>query len=344
MPADSIRQRLTSVAGPARALILKTFLSPGDLCTLTAAIESLHQSYPGQFKTDIRTSCDELFLADPRVTPLREDEAELLEMHYTDLLHDADTVPHSFLQGYCYDLGKHLRLPLTLKTNRPHLYLTEEERAGPPLKDSKYSLSSRFWLVCAGVKADFTLKQWPVEYYQSVVDYFRGVISFVQIGSDEHHHPPLQGVINLIGKTSIRQLMRLAHDADGGLGPVTLLQHLCAAFEKPYVALLGGREPVTWTQYPLQTTLHTLGRLPCCRFRACWRSRVVALDDGSEQDHNLCDLPFFGMQRAVGSCMRMIEPTEAIRAIEGYMATKLKLMPMTQGYGANDNIRGVQGG
>lgn len=33
-------------------------------------------------------------------------------------------------------------------------------------------------------------------------------------------------------------------------GPITLLQHLFAAFEQPYVALLGGREPVMWTQCP----------------------------------------------------------------------------------------------
>src|SRR5205807_1627752 len=130
----------------------------------------------------------------------------------------------------------------------------------------------------------FTLKQWPVEHYQQVVDHFRGNVSFVQVGSAEHDHPKLDGVIDLVDRTNTRQLMRLTYHADGGLGPITFLQHLCAAFEKPYVALLGGREPVSWVQYPLQTTLHTLGKLPCCRTKACWKSRVVALHDGGEQD------------------------------------------------------------
>jgi hypothetical protein len=126
----------------------------------------------------------------------------------------------------------------------------------------------------------------------------------------------LKNVINFVGKTDARQLVRLAWHAQGGLGPITFLQHLCAAFEKPYVALVGGREPVGWVQYPLQTTLHTLGKLPCCRAKACWRSRVVVLGDGAEQDRSLCELPVLGMARPVGKCMAVIRPDEVGRAIE----------------------------
>jgi ADP-heptose:LPS heptosyltransferase len=139
---------------------------------------------------------------------------------------------------------------------------------------------------------------------------------FLQVGSAEHDHPTLDGVVNLVGRTDTRQLICLACHAQGGLGPITFLQHLCAAFEKPYVALLGGREPVSWTQYPLQTTLHTLGKLPCCRTHACWRSRVVALNDGAEQDRSLCEAPVLTMSRPVGKCMAIIRPEEVIRAIE----------------------------
>ena len=170
----------------------------------------------------------------------------------------------------------------------------------------------------AGIKRDFTLKQWPVEYYQAVVDHFRGKVLFVQVGAAADDHPPLAGTVNLVGRTGIRDLMRLAYFADGGLGPITLLQHLCAAFEKPYVALLGGREPVSWTQYPLQTTLHTLGKLPCCRTRSCWRSRAVRLNDGWEQDDSLCESPVLDMLRPVGRCMAVIRPEDVIRAIETF--------------------------
>ncbi len=124
--------------------------------------------------------------------------------------------------------------------------------------------------------------------------------------------------MNLVGRTDVRRLVVLASRAQGGLGPITLLQHLCAAFEKPYVALVGSREPVQWVQYPLQTTLHTLGKLPCCRTRACWRSRVVPLGDGNEHDGSLCERPILGMIRPAGKCMTMIRPADVIRAIEGW--------------------------
>lgn len=301
-----------------RRLILKCALSPGDVCTLTAAVESLHATYPGHYVTDVRTSCDALFEHSPHVTRLDETEpgVEVLDMHY-DLVHHSDDLPVPFLRGYCHDLGHRLGVPLELTTNRPHVYLSDEERGWVNQVEEHFTRRpTKFWLVNAGTKRDFTLKQWPVEYYQEVIDRFRGRIQFVQVGSAEHDHPRLQNVINLVGQTDDRQFIRLVYHAQGGLGPITFLQHLCAAFEKPYVALVGGREPVAWVQYPLQTTLHTLGKLPCCRTRACWRSRAVRLDDGSEQDQNLCELPVLGMHRPVGRCMAIIQPSEVVRTIE----------------------------
>ena len=68
----------------------------------------------------------------------------------------------------------------------------------------------------------------------------------------------------------------------------------------------------------VQTTLHTIGALPCCQSGACWRSRVVKLNDGQEQDQNLCEQPVMGMQQPVGRCMALITPEDAVRAIQRY--------------------------
>src|SRR5665213_3767091 len=162
-----------------RRIILKCHLSPGDLCTLTAAIHSLHDACPGHYLTDVRTSCDELFLHNPRITRLAEGRAESIELHY-DLIHRCDSAPIPFLRGYCDDLGRRLGIALELSTNRPHIYLAEDEKQARPFAD--LGLPGEYWLVNAGVKSDFTLKQWPVEYYQEVVDHFRGKVSFVQVG------------------------------------------------------------------------------------------------------------------------------------------------------------------
>lgn len=302
-----------------RQIILRCFLSPGDVLTLTAAIKSLHDFYPTQFETDVRTSCDAIFEHNPYVTKLDDDAAEAIDMHYTDLINRSNQVPNSFLRGYTDHLGKQLGVPLDLSTNRPHLWLAEDEKQWMnQVQEHVTHRSTKFWLIVAGVKNDFTLKQWPVEYYQEVVDRLRGKIQFVQVGENHHDHPRLKNVIDLVGQTDTRQLIRLCWWAVGGIGPVTFMQHLLAAFEKPYVALSGGREPVSWVQYPNQVTLHTIGALTCCQSGACWRSRVIKLNDGQEQDQNLCEQPVVGMLRPVGRCMAIITPEDAVRAIQRY--------------------------
>jgi hypothetical protein len=61
----------------ARKLILKNFLSPGDIVTLTAAVRDLHKCYPHQFITDVRTPCPHLWENNPFITPLDEKAADV---------------------------------------------------------------------------------------------------------------------------------------------------------------------------------------------------------------------------------------------------------------------------
>src|SRR5207247_8166022 len=88
-----------------------------------------------------------------------------------------------------------------------------------------------FWIVAAGGKYDVTIKWWQTERYQKVVDYFRGKILFVQVGELGHHHPKLDGVIDLRGQTNLRELVRLVYHSEGVLCSVTALMHLAAAVE-----------------------------------------------------------------------------------------------------------------
>lgn len=306
-----------------RKIVVESLLAPGDAVVLTAAIESLHLQYPGRFLTDVRTAAMEIWQHNPRITPLAAGSggAEHIPVGY-ESIHRSNQAPLSFLAGYVEDLGEKLGLPLRCLVNRPQLYLSDEEREWIDQVREHFSHGRPvpFWLVNAGCKSDYTAKQWPVEFYQQVVDRLAGRVQFVQIGSEEpgHRHERLTGAIDLVGRTDHRQLIRLAWHARGGLGPVTYLQHLLAAWQKPYVCLLGGREPASWVQYPLQTTLHTLGSLPCCENGACWKSRVVPLGDGDDKDalDKLCDRPVLGMKRPVARCMAMIRPEEVVAAVE----------------------------
>lgn len=298
-------------------LILRCALSPGDVLTMTAAVESLHRQFPGRYLTDVRTPCPAIWENNPLVTPLRDERGRIIEMHYPSI-GQCNQTHTPFLGGYTEYLGTELGISLKLQTNRPHLYLSDQERVWVDQVTQHFMGGRRrpFWLINAGVKWDYTAKQWPVEHYQEVVDRTRGLVQWVQIGESSHRHHRLRGALDLVGKTDLRQLIRLAYHSQGGLGPVTLLQHLLAAWEKPYLCLLGGREPLTWVTYPLQHTFHSLGLLDCCRTQACWKSRVQPLEDGDRKDLSLCAQPILGLLESAPRCLAMIRPGEVAALIE----------------------------
>jgi len=78
-----------------------------------------------------------------------------------------------FLQGYLYNLEKQLDIRLRLTTNRPDVYFTKEELSQPPFPE----LPARYIVMNAGVKRDYTAKQWPLEYFEEVVAHFRNRIA-----------------------------------------------------------------------------------------------------------------------------------------------------------------------
>jgi hypothetical protein len=303
-------------------LILHIPLSPGDVLTATAAVESLHAAYPGRYATAIRCPVPDIWEHNPHVSEIADADGRGLTLQYPLIQRCNQTLLH-FLHGYTQNLGDQLGISLMLSTNRPHLYLSDDEKKwrnqiGDVWEQQLAGRSIPFWIVNAGVKNDFTAKQWPVESYQEVVNATRGRIQWVQIGEKSHDHPDLGGVLDLRGKTDQRQLIRLTYHAQGGMGPVTYLQHLMAAWEKPYLCLLGGREPIQWVQYPRQTTFHSFGSsLACCKGGACWKSRVVPFGDAAdEKNKSLCDHPVLGGLRPVAKCMAMIRPGEVLDVLE----------------------------
>jgi ADP-heptose:LPS heptosyltransferase len=291
--------------GAGRKLLLVNHLSPGDVLCLTAAVHSLHRTHPGEFVTAVDTSAPALWDHNPDVV-LEGEGFERVQTHYP-LVHESNQRAVHVLEGYCAFLEENLKVRVPLLVNRPLLYLSPEEKSWMGQVQEVFGHRGKFWLLGAGRKQDFSAKFWGSENYQRLVDLLRGRVLFVQVGAAEHHHPPLRGVLNLVGRTDLRQLVRLVWHADGAVGGTTLLMHLAAALEKPYVCVQGGREPVSWNAYPRSHQLHTVGSLPCCKEGGCWRSRTVALGDGSEQDKSLCDHPVPGPE-PVPRCLELIRP------------------------------------
>ncbi len=312
-----------------KRLVLKSFQSPGDVVMLTAALRDLHRACPGQFATDVRTTAMSLWENNPHVTPLDEKQrrVRVIEMHYP-LIHQSNTRPYHFIHGYSQFLEEQLgvRIPVTQFKGDIHLAPVEKQWMS---QIEETGFRGKFWIIMAGGKFDFTTKWWNPKSYQEVVDHFAGRIQFVQCGEAQHWHPPLRNVINLIGKTDIRQFVRLMYHADGVVCPVTFAMHLAAAVEtKPgnpknraCVVIAGGREPAQWEAYPHHQYLSTNGALPCCDNGGCWKSRCQPVAGGAANGDDLCVAPIqISSKLQIAKCMHLITAQDVIRHIELYYA------------------------
>jgi ADP-heptose:LPS heptosyltransferase len=306
-------------------LILKNGLSPGDIVMLTAAVRDLHRCYPKRFSTDVRTPCPHLWENNPYLTPLdeRDPKVRVIQCEYP-LIHRSNQAPLHFLHGFVEFLNEALKLRIRPTECKGDIHISDLEKSWFSQVREILGEDVPFWMVVAGGKRDFTIKWWDPQRFQAVVDYFQGKILFVQVGENGHHHPALRGVMDLRGKTDLRQLVRLMYHAQGVLCPVTLTMHLAAAVEikggkprnRPCVVVAGGREPSQWEAYPHHQFIHTNGALLCCDNGGCWKSRTEPLGDGDPKDQpgNLCGDVVDGLPR----CMDLITAEEVIRRIELY--------------------------
>jgi hypothetical protein len=312
---------------------------------LTAAVRDLHLAFPGEFATDVRTAYPALWEHNPHLTPLSDTdpEATSIQCDYP-LINQSNHRPVHFIHGFIEDLARKLEVNFQPTAFKGDIHLAAEEKRWMSQVQEITRQPIPYWLIVAGGKWDFTIKWWNPQRWQEVVDHFRGRIAFVQVGGAKHFHPSLQGVIDLRGRTNLRQLVRLTYHAQGVICPVTSLMHLAAAVEvkggrpknRPCVVVAGGREPSQWESYPHHQYIHTNGALPCCENGGCWKSRTVPFGDGQANDERLClDVVNLGTgERQSGKqwgqqpngwtghllprCMDMISAESVIQRIETY--------------------------
>jgi ADP-heptose:LPS heptosyltransferase len=310
----------------ARKVIFKNSQCPGDILMLTAAIRDLKISHP-DILINVRTSHPEIWDNNHYVGPLVETDPGV-EVYNADypLIHDSNDTPYHFIHGFRKNIEEHLNLSIKPTLFRGDIHLSKNEKSWISQVEEN-GCKDQFWIITAGGKYDFTAKWWDPSYYQEVVDYFKGKITFVQCGRTQDWHPPLNNVIDMVGKTNLRQLIRLIYHSVGVLCPVTFTMHAAAAIEskhkilnRPCVVIAGGREPTQWEAYPHHRFLSVNGCLDCCENGGCWKSRCQKVGDGDEKDQkDLCSYPVnIGENLQIPMCMQMIKPEHVIRAIELY--------------------------
>ena len=247
----------------------------------------------------------------PRLTPLKEDdpEVEIYDITY-DLINESGWRGLHFTDAFRYDLEKKLGVPIKKTGIRPELWISDQEKLWYNQVHCAFGWDGPFWLLNAGRKQDNELKQY--HRWQEVVDLFnerfQGKVKLVQIGHAAHVHPKLEGVLDLVGKTDLRQLIRLGYWAEGTIGPISFQFVMSAAFNQPAVVVAGGKEGVRWQIYPHIQYLYVNGCLKCCEWDGCWLGGVKG---------KCKDLVEYRGEK-VPRCFSLIEPYMIVDAVERY--------------------------
>lgn len=154
-------------------------------------------------------------------------------------------------------------------TLRPRMMLTDAERAAGVRAPRQIAIQS------AGLDAKhaMTTKNWKREGYQEVVTALGSTFDFVQVGS--RNDPPLEGALDLRGRTSLRETAAVLASSQLFVGQVGFLMHLARSVDCRSVIVYGGRETPAQSGYPCNVNLYSaVACSPCWRLNSCPFDRV----------------------------------------------------------------------
>lgn len=319
-------------------LLLSHKCAPGDTVVLTAFVRDLALAYP-----HVRIGLDQIHAPDifkhnPHITIDKshrtDSDAFLYKAHYGSGLREQKHRTVHFLRYFHDMFEKDTGIHVPVRYPWPDLHLSEVERTVSPMR-------GRYWVVLPGGKTDMPAKVWRSTAWQNTIDELATNfgLQFVQLGSTsvDCWNPPLRNTLNLVGRTNLRDMLRLIHHADGVICGVTSAMHIAAGLHRPCVVIAGGREAWWWEAYTNENTgfgphangtftvphryLHTIGLLDCCQTHGCWNSRVHALDhtpNGRAHTKHVCKYPEDLATIPQPRCLNLITVRHVVEAVLSY--------------------------
>jgi ADP-heptose:LPS heptosyltransferase len=323
-------------------LIIRHRWALGDTVLLTALVRDIHRAYPGKYEIMVDTNFSNVWWNNPHVVKFEQKSLPRptrVEVGWGDGInwngyakYGANKEMKHILAWYHYDFSRKTGIEVPVTDPYPDLHMSPSE--------IKPRVQGRYWVIFSGGKLDLTNKHWHAHRYQEVVSRLRPYgINFVQCGAthSRHIHPPIDGALNLVGKTeNVRDLWNVILHSEGVICPVTGAMHIAAALKRPCVVLSGGREEPWFEGYvdnfkafgseanPVPVPhkfLHTIGALDCCDVQGCWKKRVIPLDqrDLHQNSYTLCRAPIRpDNSHPVPECMDMITVDHVVEAVMDY--------------------------
>lgn len=313
------KQRKIVPPSSKRKIILDKGQAPGDILVFTGAVRDLKTQFP-DWEIDVHTPCGAIYENNPHLTPgLKKTSpgVEFYDVGYSDVDNSGWSGRH-FSNAYIIELENILGVKIKQNSLLPDLHISDEEKGWINQVEETFGYRGSFWIINAGNKDDYPLKQWGFENWQEMVNLLKNTIQFVQVGevSAGHSHPELKNVLSLVGETDLRQMIRLGYHAAGTVCHVTFHMHLAAAFKKPCVVIAGGREPRRWEMYPNHRYMDTNGCMECCSYNGCWQNGYRdTYDESTQTNENKSCKNLVGCKP---KCMQMIKPRQVTEEIMNY--------------------------
>lgn len=159
---------------------------------------------------------------------------------------------------------------------KPNYFVTEEEKEAGRLAGRQIALQ------CVGKGSYYTVmenKLWDKKKFQFVINELKkGILGdsipeIIQLGNEKD--PLLEGVIDLRGKTGLRETAAVLSNCECFIGTSGFLTHLARAVDCRSVIIYGGREHSHQSGYICNENLNSfIECAPCWRWNDCPNGRV----------------------------------------------------------------------
>jgi ADP-heptose:LPS heptosyltransferase len=143
---------------------------------------------------------------------------------------------------------------------RPYLFLRQTEREEGKIVDRQVAIQS----ITRAPELPMQNKEWLPERFQQVINALSDQFNFVQLGS--RTDPKLDNVVDLRGKTTLRQAAAIMSNSELFVGLASGLMHLARSIDCPAVIVYGGRERPEISGYMCNKNIRTSP--PCS---PCWQ-------------------------------------------------------------------------
>jgi len=160
---------------------------------------------------------------------------------------------------------------------RPYLFLQHSESDQGKITENQVVIQS----TTRAAATPLQNKEWLPERFQSIVNALSGNYSVIQLGASKD--PKLDNVIDLRGKTTLRQAAAILSNSRLFIGLAGGLMHLARAVECPAVIIYGGRERPEISGYICNRNIRSTPPCsPCWQRNRCDFGRACMIDISSD--------------------------------------------------------------